>query len=190
MEYVGMGYEGMGYEGMKENESDEMYYVDVIKANTMDEETAYNWLLSQGADNIDNIIDIAFPTMNESFLHMQKLAGVITEAQYKAKRKALNENEVGGDNNKALGILFHPNDDMEEADETPYIWDRNAYENLVKDMGYEDYEDVAGEMTHYFSPGDNDEMRVMRNLIGNPNLQPTDLTIGMYKKAIRREYPD
>jgi hypothetical protein len=190
MGYEGMGYEGMGYEGMKENESDEMYYVDVIKANTMDEETAYNWLLSQGADNIDNIIDIAFPTMNESFLHMQKLAGVITEAQYKAKRKALNENEVGGDNNKALGILFHPNDDMEEADETPYIWDRNAYENLVKDMGYEDYEDVAGEMTHYFSPGDNDEMRVMRNLIGNPNLQPTDLTIGMYKKAIRREYPD
>jgi hypothetical protein len=93
MGYEGMGYEGMGYEGMKENESDEMYYVDVIKANTMDEETAYNWLLSQGADNIDNIIDIAFPTMNESFLHMQKLAGVITEAQYKAKKKALNEDE-------------------------------------------------------------------------------------------------
>jgi hypothetical protein len=92
-ENEGMEYEGMGYEGMKENESDEMYYVDVIKANTMDEETAYNWLLSQGADNIDNIIDIAFPTMNESFLHMQKLAGVITEAQYKAKKKALNEDE-------------------------------------------------------------------------------------------------
>jgi len=31
--------------------------------------------------------------INESFLHMQKLAGVITEAQYKAKRKALNEAE-------------------------------------------------------------------------------------------------
>jgi hypothetical protein len=77
--------EGMEYEGMKENESDEMYYVDVIKANTMDEETAYNWLLSQGADNIDNIIDIAFPTMNESFLHMQKLAGVISETEFKAK---------------------------------------------------------------------------------------------------------
>jgi hypothetical protein len=51
----------------------------------MDEETAYNWLLSQGADNIDNIIDIAFPTMNESFLHMQKLAGVISETEFKAK---------------------------------------------------------------------------------------------------------
>jgi hypothetical protein len=32
--------------------------------------------------------------MNESFLHMQKLAGVITEAQYKTKRKALNEDVI------------------------------------------------------------------------------------------------
>jgi len=127
----------------------------------------------------------------------QKVAGAILKKVVKNKPKSLKEevlalfeNEVGGDNDKALGILFHPNDDMEEANETPYVWDHNAYENLVKSMGYEDYEDVAGEMTHYFAPGDNDEMRVMRNLIGNPNLQPTDLTIGMYKKAIRSEYPD
>ena len=32
--------------------------------------------------------------MNESFLHMQKLAGVITEAQYKAKKKVLNEDVI------------------------------------------------------------------------------------------------
>ena len=32
--------------------------------------------------------------MNESFLKMQKLAGVITEAQYNQKKKALNENEI------------------------------------------------------------------------------------------------
>ena len=30
--------------------------------------------------------------INESFLHMQKLAGIITEAQYKVKRKVLNKN--------------------------------------------------------------------------------------------------
>lgn len=32
--------------------------------------------------------------INESFLHMQKLAGVITEAQYKAKKKVLNEDVI------------------------------------------------------------------------------------------------
>ena len=32
--------------------------------------------------------------ITESFLHMQKLAGVITEAQYKTKRKALNEDVI------------------------------------------------------------------------------------------------
>jgi hypothetical protein len=107
----------------------------------------------------------------------------------KEEIEALFENEMGGNNDKALGILFRVNDDKEEAEETPYIWDHDAYENLVKSMGYKDYKDIAGEMTHYFAPGDNDEMRVMRNLIGNPDLQPTDLTIGMYKKAIKNEYP-
>ncbi len=104
---------------------------------------------------------------------MQQLAGLITESQL---------NEVS-DDDKALGILFHQG-------EEGYEWDMDAYNNLVKDMGYEDYEDVAGEMTHYFAPADEDEIRIFRKRFNNPNLQPEDLTIGMYKQVIGQEFPD
>jgi hypothetical protein len=104
---------------------------------------------------------------------MQQLAGIINESQL---------NEVS-DNDKALGILFHQG-------EEGYEWDRDAYNNLVKDMGYEDYQDVAGEMTHYFAPADEDEIEIFRQRLGNPNLQPEDLTIGMYKQAIEQEFPE
>ena len=55
-------------------------------------------------DEVD--IDETFPesgaqleedSLNESFLHMQKLAGVITEAQYKAKKKSLIEAQLSPD---------------------------------------------------------------------------------------------
>ena len=93
-------------------------------------------------------------------------------------------------NDKALGILFHPNDNKEEAEYTPYVWDHNAYENLVKNMGYKDYEDVASEMTHVFSPADEDEIRIFKNRLNNPSLQPIDLTIEMYKQTIEQEFPE
>ncbi len=104
---------------------------------------------------------------------MQQLAGLIKESQL---------NEVS-DDDKALGILFHPSEDG-------FDWDENAMDNLVKDMGYEDYEEVAGEVIHYTSPGDEDEMNMFRHLTGNPNLQPEDITIGMYKQVIEKEFPE
>jgi len=91
-------------------------------------------------------------------------------------------------NNKALGILFHLNINKEEREFTPYEWDENAIINLIKNIGYKDYEEVAKEFTHYFSPGDEDEMRIFRAQENNPKLQPTDLTIGMYIKAIEQEF--
>jgi hypothetical protein len=119
---------------------------------------------------------------------MQQLAGLIKESQ-------LNEIEnyffpTSSDNDKALGILFQPNDDEEEVEETPYMWDEDNIFNLVKDMGYEDYQDVAGETIHYTSPGDIDEMTMFRNLTGNPNLQPEDITIGMFKQSIEYHFPE
>jgi len=111
---------------------------------------------------------------------MQQLAGIISESQL---------NEVS-DDDKALGILFHPNSDEEEAEETPYEWDRDAIYDLVKDMGYEDYDGVAGETMHYTSPGDIDEMTMFRKLTGNPNLQLEDITIGMFKQSIEHSFPE
>jgi hypothetical protein len=112
----------------------------------------------------------------------QFLAGVINENEFKQL------NEIS-DDSKALGILFHPNED-ENEDEDEYEWNHDAIINLVKDMGYEDYKEVSDEFTHIFSPGDEDEMRIFRQRLNNPNLQPTDLTIGMYKQAIEQEFPE
>jgi hypothetical protein len=121
---------------------------------------------------------------------LENIIDYIKEVYDDAKKK-INEglNEVS-DDDKALGILFHPNDDEKEVEETPYVWDQNAYNTLVKDMGYKDYEDIAGEMTHYFSPADEDEIRIFRERFNNPNLQPEDITIGMYKQVIGQEFPD
>ena len=86
--------------------------------------------------------------------------------------------------NKALGNLFYPSEDEEGR----YTYDINAITNLIKSMGYEDYKEVTSEFTHYFSPGDEDEMRIFRIQENNPELQPTDLTIGMYKRNIEKEF--
>jgi len=122
--------------------------------------------------------------LNKEFLKMQKLAGLITEGQYKAR---LNE-AMFDDNAKALGILFQSNEDEEEREFTPYEWDREAVTDLIKSMGYEDYKEVESEFTHYFSPGDEDEIRIFRAQENNPELEPTDLTIGMYKRSIEKEF--
>lgn len=119
-------------------------------------------------------------TINESFLKMQKLAGLITESEFK-KKIQLNE-DTFNDEDKALGTLFHSDE------EDRYTYDVDAIANLIKSMGYKDYEDVANEFTHYFSPGDEDEMRIFRAQENNPKLQPTDLTIGMYKRNIEKEF--
>ena len=109
---------------------------------------------------------------------------VIEDFYEKPEDESLLNEDIFNDEDKALGTLFYPNEDEEGT----YMYDDNAVVNLVKSMGYEDYEEVAKEFTHYFSPGDEDEMRIFRAQENNPKLQPTDLTIGMYKKNIEKEF--
>ena len=124
--------------------------------------------------------------MNNEFLKMQKLAGLITEGEFKSK---LNE-DIFDDNAKAYGILFVDNEDEEEIGNVDYMWDEEAYEALVKSMGYkeENIDNITGTMTEFFPAGE-DEMPIFRTQESNPKLQPTDLTIGMYKKQIEKEFP-
>ena len=82
----------------------------------------------------------------------------------------LNEEKTFDDNAKAYGILFLDNDDEDEIEETPYIWNEKALVDLVKSMGYTAPSIVAGVFMD-----DND---------------PEDLTIGMYKKLIEKEFPE
>ena len=94
------------------------------------------------------------------------------------------------DEEKAYGILFVDNDDTDEIEWTPYIWNEEAVEALVEEMGYDDIEEIAGEFIGIFSPGDDDEMGIFRTQENNPKLQVEDLTIGMYKENIRKEFPN
>jgi hypothetical protein len=102
----------------------------------------------------------------------------------------LNEEKTFNDNDKAYGILFVDNDDEEDIKYTPYVYNEKAIAALVKSMGYTNPNTVAGEFTNYTSPGEDDEMRIFRKQEGNPNLQPKDLTIRMYKKSIEKEFPE
>ena len=106
------------------------------------------------------------------------------------KYQRLNEDEGQvASEEKALGTLFYPNPDQEDAKYSPYVYDRGAIINLIKDMGYSDYEEVASEFFNIFSPADKDELRILRNQEGNPELQPTDLTVDIYIKHIKNEFP-
>jgi hypothetical protein len=123
--------------------------------------------------------------MNNEFLKMQKLAGLITEGEFKAK---LNE-AMFDDNAKAYGVLFIDNDDEDEIGNVDYIWDEDVYKSLIKSMGYkeEDINSIVNGMTEFFPAGE-DEMEIFRAQENNPELEPTDLTIGMYKKNIEKEF--
>ena len=110
--------------------------------------------------------------------------------KFLAEGRLLNEDEGQfAAEEKALGTLFHPNPDQEEAEDSPYVYDEEAFINLIKDMGYSDYKEVASEFLHYFSPADEDELRILRHNERNPELQPTDLTVGMYTRNIQKEFP-
>jgi hypothetical protein len=115
---------------------------------------------------------------NEEFSRMQKLAGI--------NEIVVNNPSRFADNKKALGILFH----MDDNEEDSYVWDYDILTEFIADMGYKDAEDVVNEFTNYFSPGDEDEIEIFRQQENNPNLQSKDLTLGMYRKAIEKEFPE
>jgi len=94
------------------------------------------------------------------------------------------------DTEKAYGILFVDNDDTDEIEDVPYIWNEEAIEALVDEMGYDDVEEIAGEFIGIFNPGIDEELDIFRTQENNPNLEAKDLTIGMYIKNIRKEFPN
>ena len=112
--------------------------------------------------------------------------------KYLAEVKLLNESWMSSSDGskyklatekKALGNLFHPN-----SDNTAYVYNREHLSNLIKAIGYPDYEEVTSEFINIFAPADEDELRILRNQEGNPELQPNDLTIGMYIRHIKNEF--
>jgi hypothetical protein len=99
---------------------------------------------------------------------LQKLAGIITENL---------------DDKQAIGFLFHPEED--EYGDIEYIFDKDKLIDVIKSLGYDDAEEIAKEIMTISSP--EDELEIMRNKMRDPDLQITDLTVGMIKQGIKIE---
>jgi hypothetical protein len=111
--------------------------------------------------------------MNKQFIteaaRLQKLAGMITENL---------------DDQQALGFLFHSEED--EDGMIDYFYDESKVIEVIRSLGYDDAEEIAKEVLTISSPSD--ELEFMRNKTGNPDLQITDLTVGMFKQGIKDEF--
>ena len=112
--------------------------------------------------------------MNNEILRMQKLAGLITENQYKAK---LNEEQ-------ALGTLFTFKEDEDGMIE--YYWNDNKVIDIIRNLGYSDPEAIAKEITTTSAPYDFLEM--MRNTMNDEDLDITDITLDMFRQSIEDEF--
>jgi hypothetical protein len=112
--------------------------------------------------------------MNEQFLKMQKLAGLITESEYREKR----------DENQALGTLFFPEEDEDGMIE--FYWNDDKVIDTIKNMGYNDPEEIARELTTVSSP--DDFLQMMRSKTGDEDLGITDITLDMFKQSVEDEF--
>ena len=116
---------------------------------------------------------------------------LIKEAKRFQELAGINEVKVAfKDNRKALGTVFYENPDTEEAEEYGYlyVWNDEFVEQLAKDLGFKNYEDVAGEFTEYVDPGTEEDIRTLESLLGLKNLTVDKLTVEMYKQAILRDF--
>lgn len=89
--------------------------------------------------------------MNESFLYMQKLAGVITEGQYQAKKKVLNEGEYSDWWAKAddeLGLDFG-DDIYSYVDSYDEPW-QGKFADEVVNIDADDYEDFKNQVKQLY----------------------------------------
>ena len=110
--------------------------------------------------------------------------------QYLSEGKLLNEIEVGiyrgwDSDTPSLGFLFHPEEDDDGM--IDYFYDKDKIIEVIENLGYDDAEEVAKEFINISSPSD--ELKFMRNMTNNPNLQIKDLTIGMFEQNIEEEFP-
>ena len=90
-------------------------------------------------------------SLNESFLYMQKLAGLITEGQYQAKKKVLNEGEYSDWWAKAddeLGLDFG-DDIYSYVDSYDEPW-QGKFADEVVNIDADDYEDFKNQVKQLY----------------------------------------
>jgi len=88
------------------------------------------------------------------------------------------------DSDQALGFLFNSEED--EDGMIDYNYDKDKVIEVIKNLGYNDAEEIAKEIMTISSPVD--ELEIMRNKTGDPDMQIEDLTVGMFKQGVEDEF--
>jgi hypothetical protein len=114
-----------------------------------------------------------------------KMKNNLTEVRFQFLAGVINENEFNQlSENQLIGNLFNPTED--EDGMIDYEWNDSNVIDVIKNMGYSDSEEIAKEITTTSSPYDFLEM--MRNKMGDEDLDITDLTLDMFKQSIKDEF--
>jgi hypothetical protein len=78
-----------------------------------------------------------------------------------------------------LGTLFYE----EDGD---YFYNEDKLIELIRNMGYDDAEEIANEIMTISSP--EDDLEMFRNKYNQPDLGMEDITLNMIKKSIENEF--
>ena len=99
------------------------------------------------------------------------------------QKYGINEIEEG-EENQALGALFTFEEDEDGMIE--YYWNDDKVMDIIRNIGYDDPEEIAKEVTTISSPYDFLEM--MRNKIGDKDLDITEITLDMFRQSVEDEF--
>jgi hypothetical protein len=123
-------------------------------------------------------------SLNENFIGMSAINNPFADRKketyedafehFLSQKYTLNENE-----NQALGTLFYE----EDGD---YFYNEEKLIELIKNMGYDDAEEIANEIMTISSP--EDDLEMFRNKYNQPDLGMEGITLDMIKKSIEDEF--
>jgi hypothetical protein len=96
------------------------------------------------------------------------------------QKYGINEEMNEVEEEQALGTLFTPEE--EEDGMIEYYWNDNKVIDVIRNMGYDDPEEIAKEVTTVSSP--HDFLEMMRNKMGDKDLDITEITLDMFRQSV------
>ena len=100
------------------------------------------------------------------------------------QKYGINEEMNEVEEEQALGTLFTPEE--EEDGMIEYYWNDNKVIDVIRNMGYDDPEEIAKEVTTVSSP--HDFLEMMRNKMGDKDLDITEITLDMFRQSVEDEF--
>jgi len=159
-------------DGIKEkykNDEGKMYDALVSHLNKLKK----SFPLQENKESInENFVGIG--AINNPFIDRKKETYEDAFEHFLSQKYTLNEN-----GNQALGTLFYE----EDGD---YFYDEDKLIELIRNMGYDDAEEIANEIMTISSP--EDDLEMFRNKYNQPDLGMEGITLDMIKKSIEDEF--